>query len=146
MKTLSLLQPHASLIAIGAKKIETRSWSTKYRGPLAIHSSKGFLKFVRELCKIEPFKTVLSKAGFDLKNLPLGKVVATCNLVDCIKMTPEFIESIKSPELDFGVYAVGRCAWILENVKPLDVPILAKGKLSLWEWEVPRDEKNPPNK
>ena len=138
MKALSLLQPYATLIAVGAKKIETRSWSTKYRGPLAIHSSKGFSKLLKELCNKEPFKTVLSKFGFNADNLPLGKIVATCNLVNCINMTPEFIGRVKSAkgyEIDFGVYEVGRYAWILENVQPLAEPIPAKGKLSLWEWE-----------
>jgi hypothetical protein len=35
MKMLTLHQPWASLIAVGAKTIETRPWSTDYRGPLA---------------------------------------------------------------------------------------------------------------
>ena len=129
MKALSLLQPWASLVATGAKRIETRSWSTKYRGPLAIHASRSnknkLLRFM------EPFLKALRGIGI----LPLGAIVATCDLVDCIKMTPEFIKLIKSPELDFGDYAVGRCAWILENIKPLEKPIPASGALSLWEWE-----------
>jgi len=133
MKTLSLLQPWASLITVGAKTIETRSWSTKYRGPLAIHASRSnknkLLRFM------EPFLKALRGIGI----LPLGAIVTTCDLVDCIKMTPEFIESIKSPELDFGDYAVGRYAWILENIKPLEKPIPALGALSLWEWEDEKD-------
>ena len=140
MKAISLLQPWASLIAIGAKRIETRSWSTKYRGPLAIHSSKGFTKLLRDLCNTQPFKSVLTKAGFNIDNLPLGKIVATCELVDCIKMTPGFVDIVNHPELDFGEYAVGRYAWILKNVKQLDKPIPAKGALSLWEWEGPSNE------
>lgn len=148
MKAISLLQPWASLI--GAKKIETRSWSTKYRGPLSIHASKKFTVDQMWMCSEEPFLGVLTQAGYTIKrspitnavicaDLPTGMVVSTCNLVDCIKMTPEFIESIKSPELDFGIYEVGRYAWILENIKPLETPVLAKGALSLWEWEVEHD-------
>lgn len=38
MKALTVRQPWASLIALGVKTVETRSWSTKYRGPLAIHA------------------------------------------------------------------------------------------------------------
>lgn len=38
MKVLTLHQPWASLIALGIKTIETRSWSTQYWGPLAIHA------------------------------------------------------------------------------------------------------------
>lgn len=40
MKALTLWQPWASLVALGVKTIETRSWSTSHRGPLAIHASK----------------------------------------------------------------------------------------------------------
>lgn len=32
MKALSLTQPWATLMAIGAKRIETRSWGAAYRG------------------------------------------------------------------------------------------------------------------
>lgn len=39
MKAISLWQPWASLVALGVKTIETRSWSTKYRGPLTIHAA-----------------------------------------------------------------------------------------------------------
>lgn len=140
MKAISLLQPWASLIATGDKRIETRSWQRAYRGPLAIHSSKGFSRLLRELCNTQPFKAVLAKAGFSLDNLPLGKIVATCDLVDIIEMTPEFIDLVKSArgyEYNFGVYEVGRYAWILEDVKPLEKPIPAKGALSIWEWEGP---------
>lgn len=37
---LSLWQPWASLCAVSAKQIETRSWPTGYRGWLAIHAAK----------------------------------------------------------------------------------------------------------
>lgn len=35
---LTLHQPWATLIALGAKTVETRGWPTKYRGPIAIHA------------------------------------------------------------------------------------------------------------
>lgn len=38
MKALTIRQPWASLIALGVKTIETRSWRTNYRGPIAIHA------------------------------------------------------------------------------------------------------------
>ena len=40
MKCLSLWQPWASLVVIGAKRFETRSWPTNYRGPLLIHAAQ----------------------------------------------------------------------------------------------------------
>jgi hypothetical protein len=38
MKAITLWQPWASFVGLGVKTIETRSWSTRYRGPLAIHA------------------------------------------------------------------------------------------------------------
>lgn len=40
MKALTVWQPWASLVALGKKRIETRSWSTSYRGRLLIHAAK----------------------------------------------------------------------------------------------------------
>lgn len=46
MKVITLIQPWATLIALGEKQIETRSWSTKYRGEIAIHAGKKIDKSV----------------------------------------------------------------------------------------------------
>lgn len=40
MRALTLHQPWATLVAIGAKRIETRSWHTAYRGLVAIHAGR----------------------------------------------------------------------------------------------------------
>lgn len=40
MRALTLHQPWATLVAIGAKRVETRSWATTYRGPVAIHAGR----------------------------------------------------------------------------------------------------------
>lgn len=40
MKVLTLRQPRASLVALGVKTIETRSWRTQYRGRM-IHDGSG---------------------------------------------------------------------------------------------------------
>lgn len=39
VRALSLWQPWAGFVAVGTKTIETRHWSTKYRGPLLIHAA-----------------------------------------------------------------------------------------------------------
>lgn len=44
MNAISLWQPWASLVAAGIKRIETRSWGTNFRGPIAIHAAKYRLK------------------------------------------------------------------------------------------------------
>lgn len=104
VKALSLWQPWASLIAIGAKRIETRSWATKHRGPLAIHAAARPLspQIKAQYFGIHPGQRYtglvhgpfgaricnrLYHAGYeaaDGSDLPLGAVVAVCELVDCV--------------------------------------------------------------
>lgn len=40
MKAISICQPWAWAITHGPKRVENRTWSTSYRGPLLIHASK----------------------------------------------------------------------------------------------------------
>ncbi|TWH45918.1 ASCH domain-containing protein [Sporomusa sp. KB1] len=92
MKALTILQPWASLIAYGAKRIETRNWVTKYRGPIAIHAGKGWTMDRREITYREPFHSALwpnmTKQELMLngygrtKLLPVGAVIAIADLVE----------------------------------------------------------------
>jgi hypothetical protein len=156
MKALSLTQPFATLIALGAKKIETRSWATTHRGLIAIHASKGLgpvggERGRKEVCGTEPFCSVLNAAleahtehywkgeGFLKKMaehpfMPLGAIVATATLVDCISTNQiAKVPDAGTLEFAFGNYKSGRYMWLLDNVRPLSRPIPCKGALSLWE-------------
>lgn len=135
MRALTLTQPWATLVAIGAKRIETRSWGTAHRGPLAIHAAKSFPAEARDLLLQELFSTTLHQAGVIPSELPLGSVVAICRLLDCFEMTEEWIATVKEPERSFGHYEPGRFAWILGKIEPLSVPIGARGSLGLWWWQ-----------
>jgi hypothetical protein len=85
MRGLSLTQPWATLVAIGAKKIETRSWSTPYRGDLAIHATKGFPDWAVATCLEEPFRPVLKAAGVGMPaDLSRGVIVAVARLADVL--------------------------------------------------------------
>lgn len=130
MKVLTIKEPFASLIKDKKKFIETRSWKTKYRGELYIHAGlstykkddgeKLYLELVKET-KINP-----------------GKIICKCNLEDCIYMNEEFIADLKQnnyQEYVLGDYKVGRYAWVLTDIKPLENPIEAKGKLNIWNYE-----------
>jgi activating signal cointegrator 1 len=150
MKALTLTQPWATLVAIGAKRIETRSWGTTYRGPLAIHAALGWTEEVVGLFVTELFREVLVEAGYyNFSQLPRGCIVATCELVSVKKIHdvqrylgwewegPEGMDyhfAIDQQELHFGNFADGRSAWLLNNVQLLPEPIPARGALSLWEW------------
>lgn len=130
MKSLTLIQPWATLIALGKKKIETRGWKTSYRGPLLIHAGKKIYKTVLDKY---PFKEVLEAHG--IKELPTGVIIAKCNLIDCVEIEspPEGIEYY------FGDYTPGRYAWLLGDVEMLKEPVPAKGQLSLWEFDLKND-------
>ncbi|MGN1323573.1 MAG: ASCH domain-containing protein [Bacilli bacterium] len=126
MKVLSIKEPWASLIMNGTKKIETRSWKTKYRGEIYIHASLSKAK----ITKPEVYELIKDM------NFKCGYIICKCNLVDCIYMTDEYVNDMKInhyEEYICGHYEVGRYAWIVEDVKVIE-PIEAKGKLGLWNY------------
>lgn len=92
MKTLTLHQPWASLVALGVKTIETRSWSTSYRGPLAIHAGlrkPGFDDMRTVVASHEAWNRWVAAGHIERASChvlpgPLGAVVATATLVDCV--------------------------------------------------------------
>ncbi|MDB5056154.1 MAG: hypothetical protein JWM44_4204 [Bacilli bacterium] len=142
MKVISIKQPWATLIAIGEKQFETRSWATKYRGELAIHASKKIDKGA--IYNTLPIIQALSEHGIDkFDQLPTGVIIAKCNLVDCLKSLDTWTDGyilekhtfIYSPEYEFGDYTPGRYAWKLTEVKQIE-PIPAKGQLGLWNYNL----------
>lgn len=136
MKALSIWQPYASLIAVGAKTIETRHWpphSGVVGQRIAIHAGKN----TRDLDRvIEPR---ISKAlGFDdaadqLPVLPLGAIVATAVLYHAEPMGDDFAEVYRPDDLSFGWCAPGRWAWHLGDVRRLDEPIESRGQQGIYE-------------
>jgi hypothetical protein len=127
LKAITLHQPWATLIAIGAKKYETRSWTTWYRGPIAIHA--GLSCEYLALVDREPFRKCLQSAG--INDLPLGAIVAYARLIHVFKTMDSF--ELGPHELEFGNFALGRFAWQLANVEMLDEPIPMRGKQGLWD-------------
>lgn len=144
MKAITIKQPWATLIALGEKQFETRSWQTKHRGPIAIHAGKSIDK---DACEDSWIKGVLAEHGVtSWKQLPTGVVLATVNLEECFKVgetlghasvlrAGELLKTINGLEVAFGDYTEGRFAWELTNLQVLPEPVPAKGQLSLWEWE-----------
>lgn len=146
MKALSLTQPWATLIAISAKRIETRSWSTAFRGRIAIHAAKGLgpvggKRGLVNQCNVPAFAHALrSKFLYDNHEnpLPLGAIIATAFLAKVrridMALRAEVLAQIITPnEIEFGDYTTGRYAWFLEDIRPLPEPIECKGALSLWD-------------
>lgn len=137
---LSLTQPWASLIMMGKKTQETRGWNTKYRGRLYIHASKGFPGYAQRVCFTWPFNEYVN---INKKSLPLGMILGYVELwktetteacLDEMKLSGS-VQSYKE-EYHFGDYGEGRYVWYLRDPVVFEVPIVAKGALSLWKYEV----------
>jgi hypothetical protein len=137
IKCLTVYQPWSSLIALGEKTIETRSWYTRYRGPLLIHAAS---KFTHEtymgICATHPFWGALQTDEWRTGNVPVGRILAICNLVDCVEINGEFFtDSISEKERAFGDYTLGRFVWRLDDVRQLKEPIPARGLQRLWNFD-----------
>lgn len=134
MKTLSIKQPWASLIAIGLKDIENRTWRINFRGRIYIHAAKarikpddlGILLTDQNYFDIHKYKKSI---GFEdrvaeyLATFPLGAIIGEVDIVDCVNDS-------KSP------WAMeNHWHWVLKNPVLYKEPILnVKGKLSFWEF------------
>lgn len=136
---LTVWQPWASALAAGIKKNETRSWATKYRGPIVIHAAACSALTVPRSPTLDSATTCreLLETFGEYKEwgaLPTGAVLAVGNLVGCEKLTPEFVAGLSETERALGDYTPGRYAWKIEDVLRLSPPVHARGKQGLWEW------------
>lgn len=124
MKVLTIKQPYASLVANGYKKYEFRSWKTKYRGELYIHAGNGIDK--KRMDMVKDYKL----------DYPNGYIIAKVNLTDCILVDEEMSKKLRkeNPKIYTHNYT-GYYAWKLEDVRILDNPVKARGKLSIWNYD-----------
>lgn len=140
MKALTIWQPWASLLVIGAKLYETRSWATTYRGPIAIHAAKrpvrrtiDALAAGNEWDTLERFESLFHGLGA-LGQLSTGAIVGKAILVGCNLIDEAFVAKLTPQERALGDFALGRYAWEFQNMVPVDPPVPAKGMQGLWEW------------
>lgn len=141
MKALSILQPWASLVVMGHKQIETRSWSTTYRGLLLIHASAGRKKEGRELCKDLRWGRLAADCDW-YGSANFGAVIGCVKLVETVRFInchpgTDFREKgrrwdLTEREYAFGDYSPGRYGWLLSEPVMFDKPIPCKGSLGLW--------------
>ena len=146
MKVLSILQPYASLVVHGYKKIETRSWNTKYRGELLIHASVS--KKSMSLMDNYEFERHIHHNGKIV--FPFGAIIGKVNLVaveptEVLHFTDSISDGYKTEwtiqeefggasELAFGDYSPNRFGWLLSNPILFNEPIPCKGQLGIWNY------------
>jgi hypothetical protein len=136
MKAISLLQPWATLIVIGAKQYETRSRNTQHRGRILIHASLGKNNEAIRLSAGQPFeKFIKSFGGF--YHLPFGAIIGEASISYTVETENVRKKIFGTDEWAFGDYSTGRMAWKLTSPIQYKNPIPCKGALSIWE--VPGD-------
>lgn len=159
-RAISVHQPWASLIAGGFKTLETRTWIPPFIGEIAIHAVAAIPNYAWEMvANNRMFTEALQAMGHDgtMQDLPLGAVIALATIeaagvVDHLSMDHNFsgtlywrdyrlqesqrrVTRLSPRELAFGDFAVGRSIWELRDVRPLPIPIPARGRQGIWNWE-----------
>jgi hypothetical protein len=156
MPAMTLHQPWASLLALGVKPFETRSWSPieRYaaRGGfigqrIAIHAGlkrippaeyKSVILDVLALVGVSP--RVADILTSTMADPPHGAVLATGTLIGAHQ-----VASVRdgAPVLDdgrtirddlLGDYAEGRWCWEFGDMRQLKEPVPAKGYQGIWSW------------
>lgn len=130
MKALTILQPYADLITHGAKRVENRTWQTKYRGPLVIHAG-------------------LSKQYIgNLHGAPmprLGMVIGMATIVDC-RTSEWLLANQRKPEFAWVKHQLhhihGPYCFILGNIIHFEKAIPWKGAQGFWDFP---DDQLPPS-
>ena len=137
IRALSLRQPHASLVALGEKHIETRSFARKYLGPIAIASSGSWKPDAKRRAFEDPEFIAAWRRHRDviesIDDLPLGMIVAVARIVAYLpsklilamdkkhrgrgrgRLVLENVPCGKS-EIAFGDYNPRRFGWVLADV------------------------------
>lgn len=123
MKALSIQQPWVWAILHAGKRVENRTWGHAYRGPLALHASKG----KERLGDFGPGEPPESQLVF-------GAILGVADIVKCVKLdklerlNPEQVAWLKAHPFASGPYC-----WILKNVRALPEPIFCNGARGLWD-------------
>lgn len=131
MKTITIKQPFATLIAEGLKKYEFRTWKTKYRGDILIHAGKSIDK-----------KAMKRYEHLNLE-YPTGCILAKATITDCIYIDNNMKKKLKNDNSLVYYGIINDENWSgygfkLENVEKVKL-ISACGKLSLWDFDYPQN-------
>jgi hypothetical protein len=166
IKCISLWQPHASLVAFGEKPFETRHWSTRYRGLLAIHAAKrednittpGSGEFAKAFIEVSekhgwgewywPEAEALDAMGRNTSPgkhwKGLGAILCICEVIACVPTESTLLNDLLTDRIFphwhvFGDFSANRYAWRLRNVRRFREPIPLKGRQGIFNWEAPDD-------
>ncbi len=119
IRALTVRRPWSTLIASGHKPVENRVWDWEWRGTLLIHAGTMWARDAKD------FAGPLVDLGDDYWQAarhPTG-IVAVAELAGVCKDQP----------CGCGPWAMpDHYHWQLDQVRALDVPVPARGRLGLW--------------
>jgi hypothetical protein len=115
---LSVKQPWAELILLGRKRLELRTWSTPYRGPVWLHTGGS------------PDGRAI--AHFRMPKLFSGGYVGLVHLEDVVPLNSSRWEEWRYLHLDPGRDKLGLLGFLLTRPRRLANPIAARGALKLF--------------
>ena len=122
MKALSIRQPWAELIVQGKKTLELRSWTVSYRGPLAIHASQ---TVERAACL---------EQGIDPDGVTTGAIIGVVDLAGIERLDEGSLAARRAEHLAGESFMTSPLyGWRLENPRPIDPPLVIRGRMSLFE-------------
>ena len=151
MYAITLHQPWATLIALGIKTVETRSWPASERllgQIIAVHAGKRVVR--RPGDRIE--QKLRARLGEDWsRTIPTGAVLATATLAGMAQV--EYVDPTTSHAVHdvdtevgcaagtgrtlidpWGDFSPGRWLWFLADVKALPEPVPTVGHQGFWRW------------
>lgn len=128
-RVLSIQNPWASLILAGHKDIETRTWSTNYRGPLYIHFTPD---------KSHNPNLIYQHKIFRVPSLDTGYIhgVAMLTHIKHYQTGGQFFDDRERHRCNWHPDKLPIYGWILKDARLLEEPILAKGKLGIWRHKI----------
>lgn len=110
VKAISIQQPWAWAIVHAGKDIENRTWSTAYRGDVAVHATR-----MQKGYRLPP-----GVAAPTEQELTLGAVIGLVEIVDVVMRSS-------------SCWFTGPLGFVLRNPRPLVQPIRCPGNQRIWE-------------
>jgi hypothetical protein len=110
VKAISIQQPWAWAILHAGKDVENRSWSTPFRGEVAIHATR-----MQDKWRLPHGVTPPAE-----QDLVLRAVIGLVDIADVVGRSS-------------SKWFFGPCGFVLRNPRPLDKPVHCPGNQRIWE-------------
>ena len=134
IKVLSIQEPWASLILNGKKTIELRTWRNRYRGELYIHATTN-----KGTCRANVVGGADLLQPGAIRRAQIGTICGKVILegVKFYRSTDEYKADTPHHRYSGEIYANPLYGWVLKKPVFLEHSFRTKGRLGIWEFEVP---------